>query len=415
MAGANEIDEELVERARRGDIAAYGRLVAATERFVRWIIAREVADAGLRDDVVQETYLRAFRKLPGLAESHAFSSWLGRVAVTTARNELRRHRRVFVDESALDWLAAPLPDESGDDLARTELGRALVGLPPEERRLMERYYLGRWTAKRLAQEEGVSPAAVRKRLQRLRDRLRRDIVMAHTTEAERSLPDRIVALLSRPILANLPENPVGAVWETIRGTLAGMEVIELPEVLEIAEIEEVFGDTAANRSGVHRVGEGRILRFDQTMPMLLAARGRPVGTGLAAVGKVYRDVSEDSSHLQAFHQAELFWTTDRGGLWSPMERVEAMLDVVLPGIPVRAQQADYPLYADRGYEVAVRDGERWVEIAGWARFAPRIVRALGHDSDATTAFGIGLGLERIACLTYGIEDVRHVSESRVDE
>ena len=40
---------------------------------------------------------------------------------------------------------------------------------------------------------------------------------------------------------------------------------------------------------------------------------------------------------------------------------------------------------------------------------------MGHDPDETTALGVGLGLERIACLVYGIEDVRHVSESRVDE
>jgi RNA polymerase sigma-70 factor (ECF subfamily) len=87
---------QLVGRARRGDVAAYGRLVRATERMVFGVALRVLRDQALAEDAAQETFLRAFRRIGDLGEDAAFLTWLRRIAVTVAIN-MRRARRTAVD------------------------------------------------------------------------------------------------------------------------------------------------------------------------------------------------------------------------------------------------------------------------------------------------------------------------------
>ena len=67
---------QLVERARAGDLEAYGRLVEATQVMVRAAANGVLRDAALAEDAAQEAFLRAFRRLQELDEPGAFLSWL---------------------------------------------------------------------------------------------------------------------------------------------------------------------------------------------------------------------------------------------------------------------------------------------------------------------------------------------------
>jgi phenylalanyl-tRNA synthetase alpha subunit len=98
-----------------------------------------------------------------------------------------------------------------------------------------------------------------------------------------------------------------------------------------------------------------------------------------------------------------------------MQAIEDLLDDLLPGAPLRVVECDFPFYSDRGYEVEVRRADRWIAVAGWARYADRIVAALGLDPVRQAAVGVGLGLERIAALRHGIDDIRSVELERVDD
>ena len=417
MGGTHPVDPELVASAQRGDVAAYGRLVQATEALVRAAVRTVVADAALVDDVVQDTYIRAHRALAGLRDPAAFPAWLRRVALSTARNVVRRRREPILDPRLCDALPAAPPDDPHGAELHDALRRAIASLPAGERRLCDRHYRGGWGTARLAQDAGVSEAVVRKRLQRLRDLLRKEIEMdlANDAARERPLSDRIVELLSRPRLVDLPENPVGEVWARVRELRAASELGELPEKLSLADVRAVGGLDATPPARAHRVDAQHVLRWDLTVPMLLAARGRAVGASLLAGGKVYRDEAEDSAHLQAFHQAELLWTGERLSAWSAMDVVEEILDELLPGAPLRVAECGFPVYADRGHEVEVSHGDRWVGVAGWARYPDRVVSMLGLDPARHTAVGVGLGLERIAALRHGIEDIRLIEAARLGE
>jgi RNA polymerase sigma-70 factor (ECF subfamily) len=166
------------------------------------IAYRVLHDESLAEDAAQETFLRAFRRLGDLDEDAAFLVWLRRIAVTVAMNMRRSRRTTFLrlDEGA----DVPILDEleaRWSDAQRQQLAAALLVLTPEERRICDRRYHGGWSTARLAHDAGVDEAAMRKRLQRIRDKLRKDIEMSEQSELRngrsgRDLPGRIVELLS---------------------------------------------------------------------------------------------------------------------------------------------------------------------------------------------------------------------------
>lgn len=401
---------ELVMAARQGDVPAYGRIVELTEAAVHAAVRRVVGSPQEAEDLAQETYLRAYRALDGLRDPRALVAWLQRIARDVALNHLRGQRRSFADPVEVEGLASSAPDD--EDLEQASLARAMIALPTEDRRLCERYYHGGWPMKRLAEDLGLTEAAVRKRLQRVRDRLRREMTMG-TTE----LPRRIIELLSVPDLTALPENPVGALWDEFRRHHEGYEVVELPERVPRAEVEAVYGGAAPEGLAeyLEYLERQDWLRPELTVSLLIAARQRRGTRRLVTTGKVYRlGDAEGATRLHAFHQAEALWIEEGLDEWEAMGRAVGLVERLSGGGRLRITQTDYQLYSGRGWEVDVEwPGQGWWGVCGMAKFADGVVERLGYDPARCTAAGLGVGLDRLACLRYGIDDIRKVAAARV--
>jgi RNA polymerase sigma factor (sigma-70 family) len=420
-----ETMEAAVEAARRGDIADFGRLVEATGSMayaVAWQILRNESDAR---DAVQEAYLAAFRGLTGLGEPDAFAGWLRRIVVTSALNHRRRARTMWV---GLDEKAPPVLDageQRWTDDQRRSLARGLLTLSDEERRLCELHYHGGATAERLAQAEGIDPAAMRKRLQRVRDKLRKEIEMDEKRSLDgrplpEALPASIMELLARPRLVDLPENPVAAVVATLRGAFPAFSIIDLPEEVDLERARQRLGGDAVyiDRESLHRIEGDRVLRYDLTLPLLLSMRWKGAGERFTATGKVYRRERETPTHLEAFHQLEVFAIDDHGALdvWRFTAWILDAVDRLLPRTEVRMTPTDYPMCA-RAWSLDVRrpgaGAEEWTELMAWGTYADWVLRALGADPERQIAVGAGFGLERSAMLRHGIDDIRKVATSVV--
>lgn len=109
-------DEEILEEIVRGDIKAFDTIVRRYQDRLTNFVSRFVGDVESAEDIVQETFLRAYRnrdQYPGLLK---FSTWLYTIAGNLAKSELRRRKRWRL--LSLDW---------GD-------GRGCVGLADESRR-----------------------------------------------------------------------------------------------------------------------------------------------------------------------------------------------------------------------------------------------------------------------------------------
>ena len=412
----------LVAAAQAGDVEAYGQLVQATQTMAYGVAVGVLRDATVAEDAVQQAYLRAFRRLPDLQEPAAFPGWLRRIVITVALNmrRARRHTLLRLD----DIPEVPVLDEAEtrwSDVQRHRLASALLTLTTEDRQLCDRRYHGQWSIARLAQHAGVDDAAMRKRLQRVRDKLRKEIEMAEqrglrSEDINTDLPAKVVELLARPQLTDLPENPVGRILEGLRQVYADFVDQKLPEVVDLAEARTSIANDAMyiEPTELHRIDGGRILRYDLTLPILLTVRytGQPLR--IWASGKAYRLCQVDAMHLEAFHQAEALWLDDRERLnqWQMTARVLQSVDRVLPGRTVKIVPTEYAM-CSQAWELAVETDGHWSEVLAWGVFTDRIVSHLGGDPGRHTAIGVGYGLERLAMLRYGIDDIRKLDVASV--
>lgn len=426
MTGTREADclRDLVTAAKAGDVAAYGRLVQATQTMSLAIAASVLRDPAGAEDAVQEAYLRAYRRLRDLEEPAAFPGWLRRIVITAALN-VRRTRRLTL-LSLDDFQTVPVLDETErrwSDMQRHRLAAALLTLSNEERRICDRRYHGGWSAARLAQAAGMTETAMRKRLQRIRDKLRQHI---ETEEIEMvkergvdpealaaHLPGKIVELLASPRLTDIPENPVGRVLRQLRDAFPEFTELPLPEIIDVTQA--IAKDAMyVKPSELHHVDASNILRYDLTLPLLLTARyeGQPVRVWSS--GKTYRACEADARHLEAFHQLEVLWLDDREKLdrWQLTGRILESVEQVLPGRPVKIVPVQYPM-CERAWELEVDENGEWLEMLAWGVFTDRIVAHLGGDPARHVAMGVGYGLERFAMLRYGIDDIRKVDVARV--
>jgi len=136
-------DEELVARSIGGDADSFNELILRWERPIYALAYRTIGREEDARDVCQETFLRAFRALPGFRGQAKFSSWLYRIALNLCRDWIRRERRAPLlqppeDGDLMELAAAAEPAESIEDLvARKDLARSVeraMALLPEEQR-----------------------------------------------------------------------------------------------------------------------------------------------------------------------------------------------------------------------------------------------------------------------------------------
>ncbi len=88
MTTERECDQLLVERVQAGDQQAFNLLVAKYQRRLLRLVARLVHDPAEAEDVVQETFIKAYRALRHFRGESAFYTWLYRIGINTAKNFL---------------------------------------------------------------------------------------------------------------------------------------------------------------------------------------------------------------------------------------------------------------------------------------------------------------------------------------
>jgi RNA polymerase sigma factor (sigma-70 family) len=413
---------DLVTRAQAGDLPAYGRLVQGTQTMAYAVALRVLRDPGLAEDAAQEAYLRAFRRLGDLSEPSAFISWLRRIVVTIALNMRRTERQTFLRLD--DVPEVPVLDETETrwtELQRDRLAGALLTLSAGERRLCDRRYHGGWSTARLARDAGTDESTMRKRLQRVRDKLRKEIEVSEQRgirpeEIRPDFPAKVIELLARPRLNDLPENPVGKVLDMLRTVYTGFTEVSLPEIVDLKEARRAMANDAmyVDPIELQRVDEDRILRYDLTLPLLLSVRYGGTPLRLWAAGKTYRIGTVDALHLEAFHQAEIFCLDEKTRLdpWRLTGQVLQSVDVVLPGRAAKVVPTRYAM-CRQAWQLEVDNDGEWSEVLAWGVFTDRIVAHLGGNPAVHTAVGVGYGLERLAMLRYGIDDARKVEGARV--
>jgi RNA polymerase sigma-70 factor (ECF subfamily) len=167
-------DLAAIARAQAGDRDGFRALVERHSRIVFRLAYRMTGNQDDADDVVQETFLRAYRQLAGFEGRCSFSSWIYRIAANCALDLMRSRRRLETDLAATLPSADPSPDRMVfSDEVRARLEQAMGLLTAQERAaFVLRHYEG-LSSEQLGETLGIAPGAAKQAVFRAVQKLRR--------------------------------------------------------------------------------------------------------------------------------------------------------------------------------------------------------------------------------------------------
>jgi RNA polymerase sigma-70 factor (ECF subfamily) len=193
-------ESQFLERARQGDLEAFGRLVERYERKI-YRLARNITQNDQdAEDVLQDSFLKAFQHLEGFQGQSKFYTWLVRIAVNESLMKLRKRksdRTVSLDES-IETDEEPIVREIAvwDDnpelrYSRTEireiLDHSIESLKPIFRTVFVLRDIEELSTEETAEALGLSIAAVKSRLLRARLQLREKLTRAFKRKGDQIL------------------------------------------------------------------------------------------------------------------------------------------------------------------------------------------------------------------------------------
>jgi RNA polymerase sigma factor (sigma-70 family) len=184
MGTIERTDVELVEASRRGELDAFGHLVARYQDVVCAVGYSSTGDRVLGEDVAQDTFLAAWHQLDRIRDAMRFGPWLCGIARNLGRKAKKRTHREQLGEHAESAAATP---SAFDELARIDderlVNSALAKIPEAYREVLVLYYCEDRSIRDVARTLGISEAAVMQRL----------------TRGRRYLADRVTVLVERSL------------------------------------------------------------------------------------------------------------------------------------------------------------------------------------------------------------------------
>lgn len=125
-------------------------------------------------------------------------------------------------------------------------------------------------------------------------------------------------------------------------------------------------------------------------------------------GRCYRRDTQDATHSPVFHQVELLWIEE--GL--SLAHLKYVLEIFTQEFFGEGYEmlfsGDFFPFTEPSVQVHIKapDASDWLEIMGAGMVDPAVLTAVGYDAEKYTGFAFGLGIERMAMLRYGIDDIR---------
>lgn len=134
---------------------------------------------------------------------------------------------------------------------------------------------------------------------------------------------------------------------------------------------------------------------------------------IVSPGRVYRRDTTDATHSANFHQLECLYVDKN----VTVRDLKALLDFIFESLLGKDTKTrfrpHYFSYTEPSFEVDLsakhlpKVRKEWIEIGGCGMVDPTVFSAVGYDPEVWTGYAFGMGLERLAMLLYGIDDIRY--------
>ncbi len=167
----------------------------------------------------------------------------------------------------------------------------------------------------------------------------------------------------------------------------------------------------------HPRGGRHVLRTHTSPVQIRAMLKKKPPVRIICPGRVYRRDNADATHSATFHQIEGLYVDKDVSVADLKGTVEFFFKQLL-GADTRTRfRPHYFPYTEPSFEIDFssapisRGGKQWLEIAGCGMVHPRVFEAVGYDPNKVTGWAFGMGIERIAMILYGINDIRFFYEN----
>jgi phenylalanyl-tRNA synthetase alpha chain len=162
-----------------------------------------------------------------------------------------------------------------------------------------------------------------------------------------------------------------------------------------------------------------LLRTHTSSVQIRVMKSHPPPVRILVPGRVYRRDNADATHNPTFQQVEGLYV-DRGVTAADLKGTVEFVFRELMGPETKIRfRPHYFSYTEPSFEIDFsspltrRMGKEWLEIAGCGMVHPQVFENVGYDPEAWTGWAFGFGIERIAMIRYGINDIRLFYENDV--
>lgn len=288
----------------------------------------------------------------------------------------------------------------------------------------------------LGQLSSQERPVVGKRVNAIRDEVEEAIAARRRQLEDQELERR---LLQESIDVTLPGrraafgslHPLTHVMREVQEVFVGLgfEVVEGPEIETDYYNFEALNipphHPARDMQDTFYITEDILLRTQTSPVQIRTMESRQPPVRVIAPGKVYRSDAPDVSHSPMFHQIEGL-LIDKGITFGDLKGTLTLAARHLFGHDrgVRFRPSYFP-FTEPSAELDIQcilcdgegcrlcSGEGWIEVLGAGMVHPNVLRMVDYDPAEVGGFAFGMGVERVALLKYGIEDIRLLFESDV--
>ena len=212
---ANDVD--LIQRVLDGDQGAFTMLVNKYQKSVHALVWRKIGDFHIAEELTQDVFLKAYKRLSTLKRPEHFPGWLYVIATRHCFSWLRKKQ---VPTKSLDAMSieeleevcyaqfeADRSETAAIEQRRELVKRLLKKLPESERTVVTLYYLAEMSGAEISQFLGVSPNTVRSRLHRARQRLEKEESIIQEVFGSFQLSPTLTENIVREIARIKPTSP----------------------------------------------------------------------------------------------------------------------------------------------------------------------------------------------------------------
>ena len=173
------------------------------------------------------------------------------------------------------------------------------------------------------------------------------------------------------------------------------------------------------------LGPGKLLRTQTSPVQIRVMESRKPPVRIIAPGRCYRRDTTDATHSANFHQIEGLYV-DRKVSMADLKGDITFFARQMMGADVKVRfrphffpftepsvEYDFSCHLCKGQGCRVCKQSGWIEISGAGMVNPKVFKTVGYDPETTTGYAFGMGVERIAMIRFGIEDIRHLYDNDV--